>query len=51
MIDFNKFEEDIMIDSDYSQPSMGFTRDKYFGYLQVYCTGELLYGEYQGKNP
>jgi len=25
LIDFNKFEEDIMIDSDYSSPSMKFT--------------------------
>jgi len=45
-IDFNKFGEDIMIDSEFSSPTIKFDYNSYLGNIQVYCEGSIPFEDY-----
>jgi hypothetical protein len=46
LIDFNTYGEDLMIDSEFSSPTVKFDYDHYLGNIQVRCLGEKPFEDY-----
>ena len=51
LIDFNTYGEDLMIDSEFSSPTVKFDYDHYLGNIQVRCLGEKPFEDYAALSP